>query len=75
MRLGTSEQMIKNLVRVIFDKTGVSDRLELALFVMHHQVLATAAASQPLLRMKVSATAMRLALPEDCEGHGADMTA
>ena len=42
--LGTSEQMVKNALRVIFEKTGVSDRLELALFVMHHQVLAGAIA-------------------------------
>lgn len=73
MRLGTSEQMVKNSVRVIFDKTGVSDRLELALFVMHHQVLATAAASQPLLRMKASTAAMRAALAEDRERLGTDM--
>jgi hypothetical protein len=45
--------MIKNAVRVIYNKTGVSDRLELALFVMHHQVLAEAAA-QPNLRMPIS---------------------
>ncbi len=75
MRLGTSEQMVKNSVRVIFDKTGVSDRLELALFVMHHQVLATAAASQPLLRMKAKTAAMRPAFPDDCERPAADMTA
>jgi DNA-binding NarL/FixJ family response regulator len=75
MRLGTSEQMIKNAVRVIFDKTGVSDRLELALFVMHHQVLATAAASQPLLRMKASPDAVRPALPKDGERPRTDMTA
>ena len=40
VRLGTSEQMIKNAMTVIYDKTGVSDRLELVLFVIHHQVLA-----------------------------------
>jgi DNA-binding NarL/FixJ family response regulator len=39
-RLGTSEQMIKNAMTVIYDKTGVSDRLELVLFVIHHHVLA-----------------------------------
>jgi DNA-binding NarL/FixJ family response regulator len=39
VRLGTSEQMIKNAMVAIYDKTGVSDRLELALFVAHHHVL------------------------------------
>ena len=28
----------------VYDKTGVSDRLELALFTIHHRVLAQAAA-------------------------------
>jgi DNA-binding NarL/FixJ family response regulator len=40
----TKEQVIKNYLRSIYDKTGVSDRLELALFTIHHRVLAEAAA-------------------------------
>jgi DNA-binding NarL/FixJ family response regulator len=43
-RLNTTEQVIKNYLRSIYDKTGVSDRLELALFTIHHRVLAAAAA-------------------------------
>jgi len=43
-RLRTTEQVIKNYLRSIYDKTGVSDRLELALFTIHHRVLAQAAA-------------------------------
>ena len=43
-QLGTKEQVIKNYLRGIYDKTGVSDRLELALFTIHHKVLAEAAA-------------------------------
>jgi DNA-binding NarL/FixJ family response regulator len=42
-QLGTKEQVIKNYLRTIFDKTGVSDRLELALFTLHHRVLNEAA--------------------------------
>jgi DNA-binding NarL/FixJ family response regulator len=42
-QLGTKEQVIKNYLRSIFDKTGVSDRLELALFTLHHRILAEAA--------------------------------
>lgn len=37
--LKNSEQVIKNYLRSIFDKTGVSDRLELALFTLHHRTL------------------------------------
>ena len=44
MRLTTTEQVIKNYLRSIYDKTGVSDRLELALFTIHHRMLAEAAA-------------------------------
>jgi len=52
--LGTKEQVIKNYLRGIYDKTGVSDRLELALFTLHHRVLAEAAAtaSDPALHMQ-----------------------
>ena len=42
-QLGTKEQVIKNYLRSIYDKTGVSDRLELALFTLHHRTLSEAA--------------------------------
>ncbi len=42
-QFGTSEQVIKNTLRDIFDKIGVGDRLELALFFIHHRLLVTAA--------------------------------
>jgi DNA-binding NarL/FixJ family response regulator len=54
-QLGTKEQVIKNYLRSIYDKTGVSDRLELALFTLHHQHLAEAAAKVgSLLEMKTA---------------------
>ncbi len=37
-QLGTTEQVIKNYLRKIYDKLGVSDRLELALYCLHHQI-------------------------------------
>jgi DNA-binding NarL/FixJ family response regulator len=43
LRLVTTEQVVKNYLRSIYDKTGVSDRLELALFTIHHRMLAEAA--------------------------------
>ncbi|MDE1175094.1 MAG: response regulator transcription factor [Edaphobacter sp.] len=53
LQLGTKEQVIKNYLRGIYDKTGVSDRLELALFTIHHRVLAEAAAKAgTLIEMK-----------------------
>src|SRR5579875_163113 len=37
-QLGTTEQVVKNYLRKIYDKLGVSDRLELALYCLHHQL-------------------------------------
>lgn len=55
LQLGTKEQVIKNYLRGIYDKTGVSDRLELALFTIHHRVLAEAAAKAGnLIEMKTA---------------------
>jgi len=43
--LGTTEQVVKNYLRNVYDKIGVSDRLELALFTIHHRILNEAAAA------------------------------
>lgn len=52
IRLGTTEQVVKNYLRSVYDKTGVSDRLELALFTIHHKILAEAAAAVGNLMMQ-----------------------
>jgi len=41
--MGTTEQVIKNYLRKIYDKLGVSDRLELALYCLHHHVFSNGA--------------------------------
>lgn len=38
-RLKTTEQVIKNYLRKIYDKLGVSDRLELALYCLHNKII------------------------------------
>lgn len=38
-QLGLSEQTVKNHLSHIYDKIGVSNRLELALFAIHHKLL------------------------------------
>lgn len=43
-KLNVTEQVVKNHLRVIFDKTGMSDRLELVIFTMRHQALSMAVA-------------------------------
>jgi DNA-binding NarL/FixJ family response regulator len=37
--IGTTEQVVKNYLRRVYDKLGVSDRLELALYCVHHRLL------------------------------------
>ncbi|QHN02857.1 response regulator transcription factor [Granulicella sp. WH15] len=56
IQLHTKEQVIKNYLRSIYDKTGVSDRLELALFTLHHRILAEAAAKVGTLLQMNSAS-------------------
>ncbi len=38
-QVGTTEQVVKNYLRKIYDKLHVVDRLELALYSMHHRLL------------------------------------
>ncbi|MFC6644696.1 response regulator transcription factor [Granulicella cerasi] len=51
-QLNTKEQVVKNYLRSIYDKTGVSDRLELALYTVHHRALAEAIELAHPLRSK-----------------------
>ena len=40
-KFSISEQTVKHHLRNIFDKVGVSNRLELALFAINHQLIAS----------------------------------
>ena len=42
LRVGTTEQVVKNYLRKVYDKLGVADRLELALYCLNHRVLDSA---------------------------------
>jgi DNA-binding NarL/FixJ family response regulator len=46
-QMGTTEQVIKNYLRKIYDKLGVSDRLELALYCLHHNLNQDGSTTQP----------------------------
>jgi len=39
LRVGTTEQVVKNYLRKVYDKLGVADRLELALYCLNNRVL------------------------------------
>jgi len=50
LRVGTTEQVVKNYLRKVYDKLGVADRLELALYCLNHRVVdgeAKAKSAQP----------------------------
>lgn len=55
-QLGTKEQVVKNYLRSIYSKTGVSDRLELALFTLHHEALAEVVESTRLALVRTGKT-------------------
>ena len=38
-QIGTTEQVIKNYLRKVYDKLGVADRLELALYGLHNKII------------------------------------
>jgi DNA-binding NarL/FixJ family response regulator len=52
-QLGTTEQVIKNYLRKIYDKLGVSDRLELALYCLHNKIIKTEAEEEVMAQKVV----------------------
>ena len=46
LRVGTTEQVVKNYLRKVYDKLGVADRLELALYCLNHRVVEGMRAAQ-----------------------------
>jgi DNA-binding NarL/FixJ family response regulator len=53
-QLGTTEQVIKNYLRKIYDKLGVSDRLELALYCLHNKIIKSDADDEAVAQKVVS---------------------
>lgn len=47
LRVGTTEQVVKNYLRKVYDKLGVADRLELALYCLNHRVVQGEVPSKP----------------------------
>src|ERR1700743_1709297 len=48
-QIGTTEQVVKNYLRKIYDKLGVSDRLGLALYCLHHELLKKYLVDEPAI--------------------------
>ena len=57
VQVGTTEQVVKNYLRKIYDKLGVADRLELALYSMHRKLL-DSYTPQPIERRSAGPLAM-----------------
>jgi two-component system, NarL family, nitrate/nitrite response regulator NarL len=55
-QLGTTEQVIKNYLRKIYDKLGVSDRLELALYCLHNKIIQSDTDEESLAQRIMSRT-------------------
>jgi two-component system, NarL family, nitrate/nitrite response regulator NarL len=51
-QLRTTEQVIKNYLRKIYSKLGVSDRLELAMYSLHHQLDKKVSGDRPTAETK-----------------------
>jgi DNA-binding NarL/FixJ family response regulator len=47
VRVGTTEQVVKNYLRKVYDKLGVADRLELALYCLNHRVVEGVGQAKP----------------------------
>ena len=60
LRVGTTEQVVKNYLRKVYDKLGVADRLELALYCLNHHVVDnTKVPPLPCLRRVVTPQKLR----------------
>src|ERR1041385_5016990 len=55
-RVGTTEQVVKNYLRKVYDKLGVADRLELALYCLNNKVLQDAKQAPPAAQAAAEAT-------------------
>ncbi len=62
--VGTTEQVVKNYLRKVYDKLGVSDRLELALYCMHHRLLENFKKPEPVVKPAANPEAQPAAGPQ-----------
>lgn len=64
-QLGSTEQGIKNSLRRIFDKTGVLDRLELALTVLHRNIASRSETDSHPTQHQASVTVIQATPPTE----------
>jgi DNA-binding NarL/FixJ family response regulator len=64
LRVGTTEQVVKNYLRKVYDKLGVADRLELALYTLNHRVVQKDGEKETASKVALPANAPAPQLPE-----------
>ena len=71
LRVGTTEQVVKNYLRKVYDKLGVADRLELALYCLNHRVVEGIGQPKPVSQAKSPVAPDPLAAPatQPTNGH------
>jgi two-component system, NarL family, nitrate/nitrite response regulator NarL len=74
LRVGTTEQVVKNYLRKVYDKLGVADRLELALYCLNHRVV-DANAKVPAVPAATPATPAPAVSPENGNASAAAVAA
>lgn len=52
LEIGTTEQVVKNYLRKVYDKLGIGDRLELALYCVQHHLLENLAHNQNVIEVQ-----------------------
>ncbi|MGA8540086.1 MAG: response regulator transcription factor [Terriglobales bacterium] len=67
LRVGTTEQVVKNYLRKVYDKLGVADRLELALYCLNHRVVESM--GQPQSVQTAQANAVQSSPTQPTNGH------
>jgi len=72
LRVGTTEQVVKNYLRKVYDKLGVADRLELALYCLNHRVVNTEAPQKPAEPTNGTATDAASATAAAAAGSGSN---
>jgi DNA-binding NarL/FixJ family response regulator len=67
VRVGTTEQVVKNYLRKVYDKLGVADRLELALYCLNSRVLQDAKQAPPATPAPVATDQSSQQTPETAD--------
>jgi hypothetical protein len=72
-RVGTTEQVVKNYLRKVYDKLGVADRLELALYCLNNRILLDAKqATSPAIPTQASDAQQPATPKKETEGAGSE---